>query len=76
MCRADMWMLVRAYTRYCLSSKNECITFLPPVESNMGTPGRRSLRSTERGFGVVHKVRHAIFDQFLPLPLSHFVTHL
>ena len=27
--------------------------------------------------GAVHKVRHAIFDQFLPpLPLSNFVTHL
>src|SRR6218665_933496 len=27
-------------------------------------------------FGAVHKVRHAIFGQFLPpLPLSHFVTH-
>src|SRR6218665_1737925 len=26
--------------------------------------------------GAVHKVRHAIFGQFLaPLPLSHFVTH-
>ena len=25
--------------------------------------------------GAVHKVRHAIFDQFLPPPLSHFVTH-
>src|SRR6218665_1387647 len=23
----------------------------------------------------VHKVRHAIFDQFYPHPLSHFVTH-
>jgi len=28
-------------------------------------------------FGVVHKVCHAIFDQFWPiLPLSHFVTNL
>src|SRR6218665_802187 len=26
-------------------------------------------------FGAVHKVRHAIFGQFYPLPLSHFVTH-
>src|SRR6218665_2917337 len=27
--------------------------------------------------GAVHKVRHAIFDQFLPpSPMSHFVTHL
>ena len=25
--------------------------------------------------GAVHKVRHAIFGQFLPLPLSQFVTH-
>src|SRR6218665_866579 len=25
--------------------------------------------------GAVHKVRHAIFGQFSPLPLSHFVTH-
>src|SRR6218665_1596708 len=25
--------------------------------------------------GAVHKVRHAIFGQFLPPPLSHFVTH-
>src|SRR6218665_3303100 len=26
--------------------------------------------------GAVHKVRHAIFGQFLPpFPLSHFVTH-
>ena len=25
---------------------------------------------------AVHKVRHAILDQFLPPPLSHFVTHL
>src|SRR6218665_4058027 len=24
---------------------------------------------------AVHKVRHTIFDQFLPPPLSHFVTH-
>ena|SRR6218665_208690 len=26
--------------------------------------------------GAVHKVRHAILDQFDSLPLSHFVTHL
>src|SRR6218665_1226095 len=26
-------------------------------------------------FGAVHKVRHAIFGQFYPPPLSHFVTH-
>jgi len=25
--------------------------------------------------GAVHKVRHNIFCQFLPHPLSHFVTH-
>ena len=25
--------------------------------------------------GAVHKVRHAIFGQFRPPPLSHFVTH-
>src|SRR6218665_2553028 len=25
--------------------------------------------------GAVHKVRYAIFGQFLPPPLSHFVTH-
>src|SRR6218665_3424778 len=29
----------------------------------------------ERKIGAVHKVRHAIFGQFLPPPLSHFVTH-
>jgi len=26
-------------------------------------------------FGAVYKVRHTIFGQFLPPPLSHFVTH-
>src|SRR6218665_293874 len=25
--------------------------------------------------GTIHKLRHAILDQFSPLPLSHFVTH-
>src|SRR6218665_158229 len=34
-------------------------------------------RVSGSGMGAGHKVRHAIFGQFLPppLPLSHFVTH-
>ena len=30
---------------------------------------------SHRPYGAVHKVRHAIVGQFLPPPLSHFVTH-
>ena len=29
-----------------------------------------------RTLGALHKVRHAILDQFDPSPLSHIVTHL
>ena len=35
----------------------------------------KSLKYTLYGAVTVHKARHAIFGQFLPPPLSHFVTH-
>src|SRR6218665_3964130 len=44
-------------------------------KSEWKTPSMEGKGKGDGHQGAVHKVRHAIFGQFLPPPLSHFVTH-
>src|SRR6218665_1944914 len=61
--------MFQVHTNSSPSYVSSLVTSFPSLQT------RRAVRSSSQG--AVHKVRHAIFGQFLPLssPLSHFVTH-
>src|SRR6218665_1145698 len=70
-------MLARLNVKMCLPMFQVHTTSSPSSVSSLATSfpslqTRRAVRSSSQG--AVHKVRHAIFGQFLP-PVSHYVTH-
>src|SRR6218665_1999963 len=71
-CMHNTYIEIYTYIDACIHTCMSIHTYKQP-------PLHYPINYTDNGkmlLGAVHKVRHAIFGQFLPpLPLSHFVTH-
>src|SRR6218665_4033041 len=59
---------------FWLVTGTDSLVRLPEALVESSIDSNKSLFIFRLEKGTVHKVRHAIFGQFLP-PLSHFVTH-